>query len=74
MKIFFVIILAPPILDRIGIQEIEAVVGEFVILTCKVLSGSGKLITKWIIDGEEVKNGQINPNILVFFFLLYIKK
>lgn len=63
--------LAPPVLDR-GIQEMEVVVGEFVILTCKVLSGTGKLATKWIIDGREVKNGQINPNILACFHIFDI--
>ncbi|VDO58688.1 unnamed protein product [Onchocerca flexuosa] len=46
----------------------EVVVGDFVILTCKIVSGTGKLITKWIIDGQEVENGQISPNILVCFY------
>uniref|UniRef100_A0A0R3RPN6 Immunoglobulin I-set domain protein n=1 Tax=Elaeophora elaphi TaxID=1147741 RepID=A0A0R3RPN6_9BILA len=50
---FIVKLTAPPVLDRGGNQEIEVVVGEFVILTCKVLSGTGKLATKWIIDGQE---------------------
>ncbi|VDK37430.1 unnamed protein product [Gongylonema pulchrum] len=43
----------------------DVVVGDFVILTCKVVSGTGKLTVKWIIDGREVENGQISPTVLV---------
>ncbi|KAM3729054.1 Hemicentin-1 [Dirofilaria immitis] len=55
---FIIKLTAPPVLDR-GIQEMEVVVDDFVILTCKILSGSGKLITKWIIDGQEVDDRRI---------------
>lgn len=53
-------------------EVIEVAVDEFVVLTCKIISGSGKLATKWIIDGEEVKNGKINPNILACYYLLIL--
>lgn len=47
----------------------EVVVGEFVILTCKLLSGAGKLTTKWVIDGREVESRQISPNILACHYI-----
>ncbi|CAG9531886.1 unnamed protein product [Cercopithifilaria johnstoni] len=56
---FIIKLTAPPIIDRSGIQEIEVVAGEFVILTCKILNDGGKLSTKWIIDGQEVDDRRI---------------
>uniref|UniRef100_A0A915PVG6 Ig-like domain-containing protein n=1 Tax=Setaria digitata TaxID=48799 RepID=A0A915PVG6_9BILA len=61
---FIIKLTAPPVLDR-DVHEMNAVVGDFVILSCEVLSSTGKLVVKWMIDGRDVENGQVNSNILV---------
>ncbi|EFO22762.2 hypothetical protein LOAG_05722 [Loa loa] len=55
---FIIKLTAPPVLDR-DIQEMEVVVGEFVILTCKVLSGTGKLVDDRRI---EIRNARLSDS------------
>jgi hypothetical protein len=43
----------------------EVLVGDFVILTCKVISGTGKLNVHWVVDGQPVAFGQLSPTVLV---------
>lgn len=46
-------------------QELDVVVGDFVVLTCKVISGTGKINVKWVVDGRVVPNGLIRPTVFV---------
>lgn len=54
----------PPVVDR-GLDEMEVLVGDFVILTCKVVSGTGKINVRWVVDGQPVSFGQLSPTVLV---------
>uniref|UniRef100_F1KPK8 Hemicentin-2 n=1 Tax=Ascaris suum TaxID=6253 RepID=F1KPK8_ASCSU len=61
---FLVKLTAPPVLDR-GSQELDVVVGDYIVLTCKVMSGTGTLSVKWLVDGKPVHNGPISPTVSV---------
>uniref|UniRef100_A0A0M3IE08 Hemicentin-1 n=1 Tax=Ascaris lumbricoides TaxID=6252 RepID=A0A0M3IE08_ASCLU len=64
---FLVKLTAPPVLDR-GSQELDVVVGDYIVLTCKVMSGTGTLSVKWLVDGKPVHNGPISPTVSVNCF------
>lgn len=49
----------------------DVTVGDFVVLTCKIISGTGNITVKWFIDGNLVGNGQISPTVTVSFLLKF---
>jgi hypothetical protein len=63
-KDFIVRLTAPPVVDR-GVDVLEVLVTDFVILTCKVVSGTGKINIRWMVDNQPVPFGQLSPTVLV---------
>lgn len=54
----------PPVVDQ-GIDKLDVNVGETVILTCKILSGTGNISFNWQIGGILVPDGAYSPSVLV---------
>jgi hypothetical protein len=43
----------------------EVIVGDYVILTCQVTSGTGQLNVKWLINERPVDLGQLGGTVSV---------
>ncbi|VDK52867.1 unnamed protein product [Anisakis simplex] len=61
---FLVQLTAPPVLDS-GSQHLDINVGDFTVLTCEIVSGTGTLSVKWLVDGKAVRNGPVSPTVTV---------
>uniref|UniRef100_A0A914V1Q2 Ig-like domain-containing protein n=1 Tax=Plectus sambesii TaxID=2011161 RepID=A0A914V1Q2_9BILA len=63
-KDFIVRLTAPPTVDK-GTVEMEVIVGDFVILTCQVTSGTGKLNVNWLINDRPVDVSQLGESVSI---------